>query len=110
MKTINDLPIFYEAEQIGVTKVLVAYFDRHINIIDEFITTMHSDYINEFGSDLTNKVFGSSNPKPVHRSAPRSNWIFFKNITGTNKSNPQAIDTTEMHQLKLMLRTKMFLE
>ena len=94
MKTTNDLPIFYEAEQIGVTKVLVAYFDRHINIIDDFINTMHSDFINDYGSDLANKVFGFSSSKPIQRSPPKSTWNFFKNITGTNKSNPQAIDET----------------
>ena len=90
----NDLSIFYESGQIGVTKILIAYFDRHVNLIDEFISTMHSEFMNEYGHDMTNKVFGSTSPTQVLRSEPKSKWNFFRNITG-NKNQIHRLSTNQ---------------
>ena len=90
----QGLPTFYETEQIGVTKILVAYFDRHESIIDTFFSTMHSEFSSEYGNELTNKVFGPGARKKVQRSEPKSNSKFFKNITSKTRSNPQDIDAT----------------
>ena len=84
----NGLPTFYEVEQIGVTKVLIAYFDRHISTVNIFLQQMYNNFFTEFGGVTTNQVFGD-NTFSLTRSAPMHTNSIFKNLANIKKSNPQ---------------------
>ena len=90
----QGLQTLYEAEQIGVTKILIAYFERHSTIIDEFLSTLHSAFVTQYGRDVASTVFGSGVSATVKRSEPKTIWNFFKNIQA-HSSNPQGNDDTQ---------------
>ena len=80
---------FYEVEQVGVTKVLIAYFDRHISSVNTFLQNMHTKFHQEFGNNVTNTVFGE-NTFSLSRSEPLQSSSLFKGLSNLNKANPQS--------------------
>ena len=87
----NGLSTFYEVEQIGVTKVLIAYFDRHIATVNNFLQNMYIKFQQEYGDAVTNTVFGT-NKFLLNRSEPLQSASIFKNLSNLNKANPQSTE------------------
>ena len=87
-KTHKDVPIFYEVEQIGVTKVLVAYYDHHVEAVDQFLNTAHSIFLSEYQCEIAEQIFGTIHPSKILCSAPRQSNDFFKRLKKVTSQSP----------------------
>ena len=85
----NDVQIFYEVEQIGVTKILVAYFDHHNEMVQNFFETAYEEFLKEYFCEIAEQVFGTVNPATILGSAPRQSTDFFKRLKNLG-ANPQS--------------------
>ena len=96
----KDVPIFYEVEQIGVTKILLVYFDHHTEIVTNFLTNVYEMFLQEFFSEIADVIFGIISPSNILRSAPRQTNDFFKRLKNIS-ANPQHNDDDSLPQQRV---------
>ena len=74
----NNVRLFYEVEQIGVTKVVIAYFDNKSDDVGNFLDNIQTLLQKNYGNATVQDVFGANNNKPVQRSDLRNSSDFSK--------------------------------
>ena len=74
----NNVRLFYEVEQIGVTKVVIAYFDNKSDGVRNFLDNIQTLLQKNYGDATVQDVFGANNNKPVQRSDLRNSSDFSK--------------------------------
>ena len=84
-KTNNSINVFYEVEQISVTKLVIAYFERNSEIVKDFLTNIQQLLRDDYHDDAVAKVFGAGLPQP-RRSGLCDSFDFFKRMIDKNFS------------------------